>query len=417
MLRPLTLPMRPKDSKGLLQSGCSSLTTIIIVGLVFVYAIFTRPLVFALYLPFALRVLIELIPLLLLILSFRKKFRQDIYFIYPLLIFSIVNFWANDATAHTSFLIFLKLAFFLLILDIFGKEFAVQKLMRKLLVNFWWIVSLSVIFAFILYWLYEPAFSFSPLIVNDAGDSYGYYNNPFLGNVRRIYMVGLVVPKPTWYFIEPGPLSCFFALNFVGASHLIADKKISGRFKYTNLVAGLCTLSVTFYIFLVLFFSFKVLRKANLVMKIFIGCLLIVFIYTSLNGGFDWLNIFFDEGTSKDDRMGRLNIFLDILSRYPEKTLLIGNGAELQNMGYDQGISSGWLVNFAERGLFFTIALLTYLIYKLRQNMAVLFVVVYYSNSFEFFAFPIFFVMLALFVMNEEVKYFDKAPRSIWSID
>jgi len=164
--------------------------------------------------------------------------------------------------------------------------------MRKLLVNFWWIVSLSVIFAFILYWLYEPAFSFSTFIVNDVGDGYGYYNNPFLGNVRRIYMVGLAVPKPTWYFTEPGPLSCFFALNFVGSSYLIADNKISSRFKYTNLVAGLCTLSVTFYVFLFLFISYKVLKNTNLVIKIFIVCLLIIIIYTSLNGGFDWVNIF-----------------------------------------------------------------------------------------------------------------------------
>jgi hypothetical protein len=354
-----------------------------------------------LYFPFTLRVLIELIPFLLLLLSFRKKNRQDIYLIYPLLIFSIINFWTNDATAQTSFLIFLKLAFFLLILDMFGNDLAVRKLMRKLLVNFWWIVSLSVIFAFTLYWLYEPAFSYSELIVNDGGDGYAYYNNPFLGNLRRIYMVGLAVPKPTWYFTEPGPLSCFFALNFVGASHLIAEKKICGLFKYTNLVAGLCTLSVTFYIFFVLFISFKVLKNTNLMSKIFLLCLFIIFIYTSLNGGFDWLNLFFNEGTSKDDRMGRLNIFLHILSRYPEKTLLIGNGAELQGMGYDQGISSGWLVNFAERGFFYTFALLTYLIYILRQNMAVLFVVVYYNISFEFFAFPIFFVMLALFVMND----------------
>jgi len=85
-------------------------------------------------------------------------------------------------------------------------------------------------------------------------------------------------------------------------------------------------------------------------------------------------------------------------------------------MGYDQGISSGWLVNFAERGFFYTFALLTYLIYILRQNMAVLFVVVYYSTSFEFFAFPIFFVMLALFVMNDDVRNFHQVTKTIRSI-
>jgi len=83
MPRPLTLPMRSKNSKGLLQSGCSSLTTIIIVGLVFFFAIFTRPLLFALYFPFAIRVLIELIPLLLLIFSFRKNFVR-IFILYIL---------------------------------------------------------------------------------------------------------------------------------------------------------------------------------------------------------------------------------------------------------------------------------------------------------------------------------------------
>ena len=65
--------------------------------------------------------------------------------------------------------------------------------------------------------------------------------------------------KPEKITVSDASTLDFFALNFVGSSYLIADNKISSRFKYTNLVAGLCTLSVTFYIFLVLFFSWWVI--------------------------------------------------------------------------------------------------------------------------------------------------------------
>lgn len=377
--------------------------TILIVGCVLVYGLMTRPLVFPFYFPKAIRAVIELTPLVLLLLSFRNKFRSDILLLFPLSMFLMVNHIFNDASIQASFLIFIKLAFLLIMLDLLSGDISVRKLLRKLLVNFWWLVSLSVIISFVLYWVYEPAFSYAPLIVNDAGDGYGYYNNLLLGNVRRIYMVGIPVPKPTWYFVEPGPLSCFFALNFVGAKNFIADKSLSDRFKYCNLIAGLCTLSVTFYIFLALFYAFKMIENSSLITKMILITILVLFAYTWFTGGFEWLNVFFEEGSSQDNRLERFGIVSDIFSKYPEKTLLIGHGAELQGMGYDMGISSGWLVHFAERGFFFTIILASYLFYILRRNIAVFFVVAYYSFSFEFFAFPIFFIMLSMIVISDDL--------------
>lgn len=380
-----------------------SVITILVITCVLVYGLFTRPLVFPFYLPSAVRVVIELIPLLLLLLSFRNKFRSDIFILFPLFLFLVINYLANEAILQTSFLIFVRLAFFLLMLDLLNSDISARKLLRKYLVNFWMLVSISVIFGFVLYWIYEPAFSFAPLDIGDGGDGYGYFNNPLLGNIRKIYMFGFQVPKPTWYFVEPGPLSCFLAMNFVGAKYLVSDELQCNRFKYISLIAGLCTLSVTFYIFLVLFFVLKIIGKFGFFTKLILIGFLALFVFTWFTGGFDWLNIFFQENTSQADRIERVGIISELISKYPEKTFLIGHGAELHGMGFDMGVSSGWLVHFAERGFFFTIFLACYLLYLLRSNMPIFFVVVFYSFSFEFFEYPIFSIMLSLIILSGDI--------------
>jgi len=102
--------------------------------------------------------------------------------------------------------------------------------------------------------------------------------------------------------------------------------------------------------------------------------------------------IFFSGSTSQGDRLVRFKIFIDVFSTYPEKTLLIGNGAELQGLDYERGITSGWLVNVAERGLFFTVTFAAYLFYVFRRKVDIFIVVAYFCWSFEFFSFPIFFL-------------------------
>jgi len=116
-------------------------------------------------------------------------------------------------------------------LNLLSTDIAVRKLLRKILVNFWILVSLSVIIGFALYWVDDSVFTYAPLEVNQDGDGYDYYNNILLGNLRLPYMFGMQVPKASWYFTEAGPISCLFALNFVGAKYLIADKSHCVRFK------------------------------------------------------------------------------------------------------------------------------------------------------------------------------------------
>lgn len=384
-----------------LQPKLSALS-IVIMAAVLIYVLLTRPLLFSIYLPKALRAVIELIPLLLLLLSFRNKFRSEIMMVFLLSIYLLINYLVNDSSLQTSFLVFTKLAFFLLMLDLLASDTSVRKLLRPLLVKFWMFVSLSVIFSFVLYWVADSAFTYAPLVINDAGDGYEYYNNILLGNIRLPYSFGMQVPKSSWYFNEAGQLSCFFALNLVGAKYLVSGRVKCFYFQAINLLAGLCTLSATFYFLLFVLLVFWLLMNMKSIAILLVALIMPLLIYVTVNLQYDWLDFFLNESTSFEDRGSRFFILLDLLSRYPEKTLLIGNGAGLVGLGYDRGLTSGWIVHLAERGSFFTLALATYVFILLRGKMLILFVVAYYNFSFEFFEYPIFTLMLALIVRADE---------------
>lgn len=376
--------------------------TLLTVIAILVYALFTRPLNFAFYIPTAVRAFVEVIPLVLLILSVRSYFSPRIIGGAVLFYYLSINYLVNEASFQTSFLTFIKLLFLLVLLDILSNERAVFDLLKSLFIKFWVLVSVSVIASAALFWVAREVFTYSPLIVSEAGDAYSYYNNPFLGNIRISYFFGVAVAKVSWYFIEAGPLSFFFAFNFLSAKYLIDNRKKRVRFQCLSLIAGMSTLSISFYIFLVFVLGYMLLSKWKLYLGIAIIILLTAIALGSDGDMFESaqsnLTEFFNKHTSQNDRARRFDIFEQLLDKNATKTILIGNGAGLEGLEVESGISSGWLSHFAERGGLFTIMLMGYSLYLLRYQLPLFFVILYYNFSFEFFLFPIFSVMLGLTV-------------------
>lgn len=385
-----------------MQPSKLTIRALLTVGAILVYALFTRPLNSAFYLPTAVRAFVEIMPLILLVFSVRSYFSPRIIGGVILFYYLSINYLVNEASFQTSFLTFIKLFFLLVLLDILRNERTVFDLLKSAFIKFWVLVSASVIASALLFWMARDVFTYSPLIVSDAGDAYSYYNNPFLGNIRISYFFGVAVAKVSWYFIEAGPLSFFFAFNFMSASYLIDDPKKRTRFQWLSLIAGMSTLSISFYIFLAFVLGYMLLSKWKLYSAIGTVILLMAVALGSTEDMFESaqsdLAEFFEKHTSQNDRARRFDIFEQLLDESATKTIFIGNGAGLEGLDAESGISSGWFSHFAERGGVFAIMLMGYSLYLLRYQLPLFFVILYYNFAFEFFLFPIFSVMLGLAV-------------------
>ena len=371
----------------------------IAIALIFLYAMFTRPLVFQQILPYALRYFIELIPLFLLFYINKRNFLTNSLLIIFILIFFIINFIVNSASFQISFLTTLKFIYFIILFSIFSENYKLREYTCNLFVNFWLLVCVLTISACIIFWFDNSFFKRLDLQIGDNG--YEYSNNFILGNIRLIAAENFILSKPSWYFYEYGVLSFFFAINYIGSDSLISNKKSNKRFKSLNLIAGLCTLSITFYIFLFVYFAINFFRRRGY-RTIFFLIYSIIFIFFLSH--FELIHYFFKNSTSIDDRLLRFDIFMDVIKNNPIKTLLIGSGPELQGLHYDRGISSGFLNSIAERGFIFSLLSFSYLAYLLRHKFEVFLTFLYFNLSFDFLLFPISSVMLTLFILGDKIN-------------
>jgi hypothetical protein len=372
------------------------LRLLFIAGLLIFYTVFSRPLIFHEYIPYTFKILIELTPLVL--LFFLKKenfFSLSLLLMLSLFLFTL-NFFANETSFQLAFSTFLKINFFIILLFLFFNNLELKKNIRRLYVNFWFVVAILTILSSIFYQA-DKSF-FYPFNLEIGKNGYEYMQNFLLGNIRIISSENFSLFKPSWYFYEYGVISGFFTLNFVGSDLLINNKKKSNRFKIANLFAGLATLSITFYIFLFLLLMTNIFRKKSIALVSFVAlCIILSFFCYH----FDLIDNFFNNVTSLKDRFLRLDIFIDVVKNHPIRTLFIGNGLELQRLGYDRGLSSGWLVFIAERGFIYSLLFFAFLAYLLRRNITIFFAVIYLNLSFDFFLYPLFSLMLALFIHNE----------------
>lgn len=385
-----------------MQPNKLNLRALLTVIAILIYALLTRPLNFAFYLPTVVRAIIEIIPLILLIFSVRSYFSPRIIGGGILFYYLGFNYLVNEASFQSSLLTYIKLLFLLVVLDILKNEREIFELLKALFIKFWVLVSASVIASAVLFPVAKDLFTYSPLIVSEAGDTYSYYNNPILGNIRISYFFGVAVAKVSWYFNEAGPLSFFFAFNFLSAKYLIDERIPRIRFQWLSLIAGMSTLSISFYLFLVLVVGYMIVSKWKLYSAI-AAIILLTVVALGINGDRHGptqgnMSEFFDKYTSQNDRARRFGIFEQLLNKNSLKTILIGNGAGLEGLNAESGISSGWLTHFAERGGVFTIMLMGYSLFLLRYQLPLFLVILYYNFSFEFFLFPIFSVMLGLAV-------------------
>jgi len=375
----------------------SKLNIYLIAFLIGIYVLFTPPFIFSEYIPFSFRVVLELIPILFFLAVLNRKS-------YPLVMIASLFVWSmlvlmmflyTESAIASVFYSYLKILFFILLVVILDSTSEVYDVIKKTWLAFWFFVSLCVILGFCLYQLNIIDFTFMSFEDILGKESYHYYSHAFFGNFIQSYMLGIPVPRMTWYLFEPSMLAFFFGVNVLIADALFANKDHAKKFKLLNLVAGLLTFSNTFIIFFILYgvvmlFRLKLLRSIFYLVAPVVLISAVWVIYTAL------FNTELGSSTSLGDRTLRLEMAYYFLEHNTLLSFLYGNGLGVSTEIFGKGLSSGLLSVLVERG-FLVFLFLVFLFYMFaKHNKALLFFLFFYSLAFEVIWYPLLLVAIAI---------------------
>ena len=178
------------------------------------------------------------------------------------------------------------------------------------------------------------------------------------------------------FFNEPQYAGMFFAFNMLLIKNKI--KSISKKYFVINLLAGLLTFSVTFYLafFVLTIFSMK---QKNI--RILFFSLLIIFVYYVFISDVSINRLM--QGTSFSDRIDRNTYALDyLIDKASILNILFGHGiGNYQLINEDElgrGLSAGFIYLMMESGLFFTCFIIFLLSLFTNNNRIVILIAMLY---------------------------------------
>ena len=169
-------------------------------------------------------------------------------------------------------------------------------------------------------------------------DVYSHLVTPF--GVLFVKDFGSInVYRSFFYFNEPVFVGLFYAANIIIIAPLLNDK--ASFFVRTNLLGGLISMSMTFYVVL---FALYMTKKFKSFLNI-IGVLIVTFCISFF---IQKMNI--AEYSSSDDRIDRFNLFFNAMDVANTAQLWFGHGV-LFDTGFDKAFNSGFTLSIYETGL------------------------------------------------------------------
>lgn len=305
------------------------------------------------------------------------------------LIMSNPSLTATDG--HSTPSLIAKLSVLILGASVVSRQRWILALLVRVWIVLWSLISLQTILSCI-------AFNFGWVPFSLKTD---VFFHPLFGFVNPWNFFGVMVGKPMSYLLEPVALGFCLGLNGVSSMPGLDDKG-SRYFRLLNLLAGLCTGSMAFYLFFTLLALSRALHHVfnRLQSKDFVSrnrevltvMALVVFAVTFL--------VLTRECTSIQDRLLRLAIGLDALFQTDWRSLFFGNlhyvaacgipGAECKT------ISSGFLTVLVQRGVPLFL-FLGYLLYRYaRDSVLLLSYLLFYGWVLQYFWWPVFIVFLIM---------------------
>lgn len=210
-----------------------------------------------------------------------------------------------------------------------------------------------------------------------------YLVTPF-GVLLKKDFGSLTVMRSYFYFVEPIYLGVFSAINIFMIAPLV--KNNPKRFVVANLLGGILTFSISFYLILLILYLFA---NYNIKKGILFGVSIIVSV-----GIADILSY-----SSVGDRLNRFILFLDVMGHGDVFDLLFGHGV-LAGLELNKGFSSGLLIYIFELGLLGT-GLIIFIFHKITQSKNVLWIFMLLGLIIDPAHIPLFWLFAVLASLKE----------------
>ncbi len=364
--------------------------------LIVAYLLMYGPFLFVPFVMPALRIGLELLILMIFMVLWLLKSRPG-FIPVSFLIFILLAFWLFNAgsalqtseAGETGFPGFIpKIA--LLVLGVNALQYypSLVKFLARAWALLWAVICIQILLAAVGYHLGLVDF---PLKVSDWSSYNIYFFNPIFG---YLFSKGSV-PRFSGYVMEPIFLGLFLGLNILSASYFVSKRYVK-KFRILNLIAGILSMSFTFYLFFGSLAAYTFVKK----------CLsqnnrAVSFFALAAAGALTSWIVLFKMGLGKSsslvDRVWRFYIGLNALLHSTTHALWFGNFDYVQAVNADRAASCGLLVLLLQKGLILFFPIL-YLFYRhAKRDFLVLAYLFYYSIWLEYFWWPSFIVYLVLF--------------------
>ena len=242
---------------------------------------------------------------------------------------------------------------FLVYLNI-NSNFIFFEFIKKNYVSLFYLITICTIFNFVLNIFLTSNNFLTPYILSDS--SYNYSASIFGLSINK-FIYNINISRNFWFFIEPVYTAPFFLINIFVISPLIQKSKY---FLILNTISGILTFSFLFFIgYLILF----LLKNKPYILIFLFTIILIILIYSN----FDYEENSIITSSSTSDRLLRIDMAFNILSKFSISQIFFGNGY-LFSLSLERGISAGILSSFVEGGLIGMIIPLLLALFYIKYN-------------------------------------------------
>jgi len=346
-----------------------------------------------------LRMLLGLTVFLLLALSCMKTTVFDISMFFCItFLLSVELIWRRSELSNI-LSYYAVVIFYILLFRTLKKNELSKKIFLKSWVNLGYLLSFSAVILFILHQftsLNTDFFNYSSLL----SDRTGVHEYSVFGATREKNLGFFSLARVASYFSEPQIAGFYFSIN------VLLSTQINKGMKYKwwavfNVLAGLLTFSVTFYIAMFVLFAFQFLSRIAGVFAVLLGSILtVIFVGYILIENIIFSELSFLSRTSYVDREMRFLAALSILKNSSLSNLLFGHGVGFVGT-FDRGLSLGFFHVFVERGLVGLFFVLLMIKMFLRNNYTYISIFIIFLFAFTWYVNYIFWMgAVALWVGN-----------------
>ena len=367
---------------------------VLAVLLVFVYVLSYNPFIVESFLPRHIRIGIEgLLLFLLIVISLNRKYISiDMFWFIPIILGYLCMIFFEISTLRELISSFGKLAFLLLNVELLIRNQRALQSCTKIWIQLSYFLCIITIIAFVGY--NSSIISFVPTSLGtlafgeQVSTSYYYLNHNILGNITPRKLFGIDLGRATGFMYEPGYLAFFLGFNILGARDWIDDTRLRKRFVWLNVVAGIATISTTFFLFFTFYFLAKGIKskgnsKVIIARRIVFLTLAVFFIVLILKSGYAGQ-------TSGSDRLDQIVSYSSLVVNNSWLSFLFGNGVGVI------GINSGWIKVFIEQGAALLVILVTLFARLTKHNRWLMLYVFYCNFALSLFSTPLFLFLISI---------------------